>query len=35
MCVVTQEVDFLRKCRKIRGCGSLEEDFYAEFIPEN
>ena len=28
-----QEVAFLEKCRKIKGCGSLEEDFYTRFIP--
>ena len=30
-----QEVAFLKKSRKIKGCGSLREDFYTRFIPEN
>jgi len=30
-----QEVAFLGKCRKIKGCGSLREDFYTKFKPEN
>ena len=30
-----QEVAFSRKCRKIKGCGSLREDFYTKFKPEN
>ncbi|MBQ3164672.1 MAG: hypothetical protein IJC02_09100 [Lachnospiraceae bacterium] len=28
-----QQVDFRKKSRKIKGCGSLEEDFYTRFIP--
>lgn len=28
-----QEVAFLKEVRKIKGCGSLREDFYAGFIP--
>ena len=35
MCVVTQEVDFWEKVRKIEGPGSLREDFYTRFKPEN
>ena len=30
-----QEVAFLEECRKIKGCGSLREDFYTKFKPEN
>ena len=30
-----QEVAFLEECRKIKGCGSLKEDFYTRFKPEN
>ena len=33
--VPRQQVAFMRKCRKIKGCGSLREDFYTRFIPEN
>ncbi len=29
-----QQVAFLEECRKIKGCGSLEEDFYTRFKPE-
>ena len=29
-----QEVAFLEKARKIKGCGSLREDFYTRFIPK-
>ena len=28
-----QQVAFLEKCRKIKGCGSLKVDFYTRFIP--
>lgn len=28
-----QQFAFLEECRKIKGCGSLEEDFYTRFIP--
>jgi len=28
-----QEVNLLEECRKIKGCGSLEEDFYNGFKP--
>ena len=28
-----QQVAFLEKCRKSKGCGSLEEDVYTGFIP--
>ena len=28
-----QEVAFREECRKIKGCGSLREDFYTRFIP--
>lgn len=31
----TAEVAFREKCRKIKGCGSLEEDFYTKFKPGN
>lgn len=31
--VPRQQVAFLKKCRKIKGCGSLEEDFYTKFKP--
>ena len=31
--VSRQEVAFWEECRKIKGCGSLEEDFYTRFIP--
>ena len=30
-----QEVAFLEECRKIKGCGSLREDFYTRFKPKN
>jgi len=30
-----QEVAFLKERRKIKGCGSLKEDFYTKFKPEN
>ena len=30
-----QQVAFLEECRKNKGCGSLKEDFYTRFIPEN
>ena len=30
-----QEVAFREKCRKIKGCESLREDFYTKFKPEN
>ena len=30
-----QQVAFLRKCRKIKGCGVLKWDFYTRFKPEN
>ena len=30
-----QEVAFSEECRKIKGCGSLREDFYTKFKPEN
>jgi len=33
--VPRQQVAFLEECRKIKGCGSLREDFYTRFIPEN
>ena len=33
--VPRQEVAFRKKCRKIKGCGSLEEDFYTRFKPKN
>ena len=29
-----QQVAFLEKSWKIKGCGSLREDFYTRFIPE-
>jgi len=29
-----QEVTFLRRCRKIKGFGSLREDFYTKFKPK-
>ena len=29
-----QEVAFMEECRKIKGCGSLREDFYTKFKPE-
>ena len=28
-----QQVAFMEECRKIKGCGSLREDFYTRFIP--
>ena len=28
-----QQVAFLEECRKIKGCGSLREDFYTRFKP--
>ena len=28
-----QQVAFSEECRKIKGCGSLKEDFYTRFIP--
>ena len=33
--VARQQVAFREKARKIEGCGSLEEDFYTRFKPEN
>ena len=30
-----QDVAFLEKCREIKGCGSLREDFYIKFKPKN
>ncbi len=30
-----QEVAFAEECRKIKGCGSLREDYYTKFKPEN
>ena len=30
-----QQVAFLEKCGKIKGCGSLREDFYTRFKPKN
>ena len=30
-----QEVAFLEECRKIKGCGSLKEDFYTGFEAGN
>ena len=30
-----QQVAFLKECRKIKGCGSLEGEFYTRFKPEN
>jgi len=33
VCMPRQQVAFLRKCRKIKGCGSLKEDFYTKFKP--
>ena len=35
LCMPRQEVAFLRKSRKIKGCGSLERDFYTRFKPKN
>jgi len=29
-----QQVAFLEECRKIKGFGSLKEDFYTKFKPE-
>ena len=29
-----QQVAFLKKCWKIKGCGSLREDFYTKFKPK-
>jgi len=26
-----QQIAFLEECRKIKGCGSLREDFYTKF----
>ena len=30
-----QQVAFREECRKIKGCGSLKEDFYTKFKPKN
>lgn len=30
-----QQVAFPEKCRKIKGFGSLREDFYTKFKPKN
>ena len=30
-----QEVAFREECRKIKGLGSLKEDFYTKFMPKN
>ena len=30
-----QEVAFLKKSRKIKGFGSMREDFYTKFKPKN
>ena len=31
--VIRQQVAFKEECRKIKGFGSLREDFYTRFIP--
>jgi len=31
--LLRQEVAFRGKCRKIKGCGSLKENFYTKFKP--
>ena len=33
ICLPRQQVAFLEECRKIKGCGSLEGEFYTRFIP--
>lgn len=33
--VSRQEVAFLKECRKSKGYGSLRENFYTKFKPEN
>lgn len=35
ICLSRQQVAILKEWLKIRGCGSLKEDFYTRFIPEN
>ena len=30
-----QQAAFPEECRKIKGCGSLEGDFYTKFKPKN
>ena len=30
-----QQVAFREKARKIKGCGSLREDYYTKFKPKN
>ena len=35
ICLSRQEVAFLEKSRKMKGPGSLREDFYTKFKPEN
>ena len=35
ICLSRQKVAFLEKCRKIKGCGILREDFYTKFKPKN
>ena len=31
---IVEKDKILEKCRKIKGCGSLREDFYTRFEPE-
>ena len=33
--VSRQEIAFREECRKIKGFGSLREDFYTKFKPKN
>lgn len=35
VCLTRQEVAFSEECRKIKGYGSLEGNFYTRFKPEN
>lgn len=35
ICLSRQQVAFMEECRKIKGCGSLREDFYTKFKPKN
>lgn len=35
ICMPRQEVAFSEECRKIKGFGSLKEDFYTRFMTGN
>lgn len=35
ICLPRQQCAFSKESSKYKGCGSLKEDFYTKFIPEN